>query len=106
MDMVSHESCVGRRPRYPGPAAAVSLANTSYYNANLLRSVAVTAHFTPVPPPLPPLQGAEASRPVEHRHEFFSRTDSLDVWLHHERFHYSLHAIQRDYEWKEKQVIG
>lgn len=50
------------------------------------------------------LQGAGQSQ--QRTQTFFTHTDSLDVWLHQNNFRYSLHAIQRGYEWKRKQVGG
>lgn len=53
------------------------------------------------------LQGQGPSHEVPNRPpSFYTRTDSLDVWLHQQRFKYSLHAIQREYEWQKKQVVG
>lgn len=57
-----------------------------------------------------PLQGAGASHEAGDAAAedkcFYTRTDSLDVWLHQERFRYQLHAIQRPYEWRKTQVVG
>lgn len=50
--------------------------------------------------------GAGPSRPAGQQQAFITSTKSLDVWLDQKNFRYSLHAIQRGYEWRKPQVVG
>ncbi|KAI3434436.1 hypothetical protein D9Q98_002513 [Chlorella vulgaris] len=47
-----------------------------------------------------------AALPPNPEHLFFSATQPLSVWLNSANFHYTIDAVQRDYEWDEMQVLG
>lgn len=73
--------------------------------ANGARPAEDAASFLPLLIPLWRLQGTGTSK-LDPEDFFVTTTEPLDVWLDVNNFRYSLHAVQRGYEWRETQVVG